>query len=65
MAESYSERHGRKPHISVEALVELVFLKLRGFEQQGFFYDAAAACPQLPHNPSSREICGPPWRTGR
>jgi len=40
MAESYSERHGRKPPISVEALVELVFRKLRDFEQQGFFYEA-------------------------
>src|SRR4051812_39370598 len=40
MAESYSERHGRKPPISVEALVELVFRKLRDFEERGFFYEA-------------------------
>ena len=40
MAESYSERHGRKPPITVEALVELVFRRLREFEQRGYFHDA-------------------------
>lgn len=40
MAESYSERHGRKPSIGVEALVELVFRKLADFERRGYFQEA-------------------------
>jgi hypothetical protein len=40
MAESYSERHGRKPPISVEALVEIVFRRLRDFEKRDYFYEA-------------------------
>jgi hypothetical protein len=40
VAESYSERHGRKPPISVEALVELVFRRLRDFEKRDYFYEA-------------------------
>ena len=40
MTESYSERQRRKPPIGIEALVELVFFKLRDFERRGYFDEA-------------------------
>ena len=40
MEGSYSQRHGRKPEITTEMLVELVLRKLLDFQRRDFFFEA-------------------------
>jgi hypothetical protein len=40
MAEFYSERHGRKPPLDVDGLVQFVFTEFAELERRGYFWEA-------------------------
>jgi hypothetical protein len=40
MAESYSERHGRKPRLDIDGLIQFVFTEFAELERRGYFWEA-------------------------